>query len=333
MCDWSIKPMLRSSFFSALVALLATDTVFASDNGLPELTSVQVVSSLDGRLQTIRYWAPDAASTQPTTLFVFLHSWSSDGSQDNSKWQRQAVDRGWIYVHPDFRGANNSPQACGSKFARQDVLDSIDFAKKTFNVDSTRIYLAGVSGGGHMAMLMAGHHPDRFSGVSAWVGISDIGEWYRFHSKDGKPQKYAQMILKCFGEPPGHSPTIDADYVDRSPLFHLNRVNDLPVDIFAGVNDGHTGSVPVSQSLLAFNRIAAANQDTVIDQAEIQQLVKDRKLVAPKESDLEADTLLGRKIFLRRTSKNSRVTIFDGGHESLPDAACDWLDRHQRTTE
>ena len=228
---------------------------------------------------------------------------------------------------------NNTPKACGSPLARQDILDAIDFASITFNVDSSRIYLAGVSGGGHMAMLMAGHHPKRFSAVSAWVGISDVGEWYKFHLKDGKPQKYAQMILKCFGEPPGTSKQIDADYQDRSPVFHLHNVRDLPVDIYAGVNDGHTGSVPVNQSLDAYNMIAEGNRCPVISPNEIEELWNDRKLSDPDRSDKEVDALLGRQIYLRRTARTSRVTIFEGGHESIPEAACEWLSVHERLTK
>lgn len=97
-----------------------------------------------------------------TALFVFLHSWSSDYTQDNEKWLRACAERGWIWLHPNFRGINQSPQACGSKFARQDILDAIDHACTLWQVDRERIYLAGVSGGGHMSLLMAGHHPDRF---------------------------------------------------------------------------------------------------------------------------------------------------------------------------
>ncbi|MCP4508136.1 MAG: prolyl oligopeptidase family serine peptidase, partial [Fuerstiella sp.] len=297
---------------------------------LPSLTEVNIFSTLDGESQPVLYWAPDSATQQPTVLFVFLHSWSSDYKQDNSKWQREAVKRGWIYLHANFRGANRSPKACGSRYARQDILDAMDFAGRTFNVDQSRVYLAGVSGGGHMSMLMAGHHPDRFSAVSAWVGISDLSAWYRFHVKDGVPQRYAQMILKSFGQPPGTDAATDAEYRDRSPLFHMHQVGDLPVDIHAGVNDGHTGSVPVRHSLQAFNEIARAHGSGLVTAAEMEMLWMDRQLTNPGPSDTAEDSSYGRKIFLRRTSRQSRVTIFDGGHESLTVPACDWLAKHRR---
>ncbi len=320
--------MTRTLFlcFAGLLPVIPS----AAGEDLPSLTEVQVVSTLDGKSQPVLYWAPESATRQPTVLFVFLHSWSSDYKQDNSKWQREAVKRGWIYLHANFRGANNSPQACGSRFARRDILDAMDFATQRFNVDGSRVYLAGVSGGGHMAMLMAGHHPDRFSAVSAWVGISDLSEWYRFHLKDGKPQKYAQMILKSFGGPPGEDAMTDAEYRDRSPLFHMHRVGNLPVDIHAGVNDGHTGSVPVRHSLSAFNEIARRHGSEPVTEAEMEALWTARQLTDPKPSDTAEDPSYGRKIFLRRMSAQSRVTIFDGGHESLVAPACDWLAEHQR---
>lgn len=318
----SRKTQIRAA--AGLVLLTLSAATIAQDP-LPPLQLATTKSSLDGVSQAVTYWAPDNATKVPTPLFVFLHSWSSGYEQDNSKWQKEAVDRGWIYIHPDFRGRNSSPKACGSKFARQDVLDAIQMARNRFNVDTSRIYLAGVSGGGHMAMLMAGHHPEQFSAVSAWVGISDLAEWYEFHMKDGKPQKYARMILECFGKPPKTSDVVDADYRDRSPLFHMQNIGDLPIDIYTGVNDGHTGSVPVSHSIRAFNRLAKAHGNPQVTESEINQLLTNRKLSAPQPTDLQDEPTLGRKIFLRRESRNSRVTVFDGGHESITTAACEWL--------
>ena len=297
---------------------------------LPKFDSAKTISPLDGEEQSLLYWAPDGASESATPLFVFLHSWSSDYLQDNTKWFVECERRKWIWVHPDFRGVNQSPKACGSEFARQDILDAIRFARDTWKVDDERIYLAGVSGGGHMSLLMAGHHPEQFSAVSSWVGPNDLADWHRFHVKDGKPQKYAQMIEASLGGPPGASQAIDDDYRDRSPVFQLSRVADLPVSIWAGVKDGHTGSVPISHSLRAFNTIASAHGTSQITQQEIEALSVRMRLPNPTESDSAEDLTLGRKIQLRRTSGRSVVTIFEGGHESVPEAAFAWLEQQRR---
>ena len=302
---------------------------------LPPVPKLQVTdyrTSLDGSPQKLRFWAPEGAKKTPTPLYVHLHSWSGDYRQNNGPWFQQAAARGWVIIHPDFRGPNRRPEACGSQLARQDVLDAIDWAIREYSIDETRIYLAGASGGGHMSMLMAAYYPDRFSAVSAWVGISDLAAWYRFHSRDGKPARYAQMTAASCGGAPGDSPTVDAEYRARSPLFHLPRAVNLPLDLAAGVNDGHTGSVPVRHSLLAFNAIAAAQQAETISDAEIEQISTSRKLTEPRPGDIAEDPVYNREILLRRTAGKARVTIFQGGHEGLPAAAIAFLASHHRQT-
>ena len=292
---------------------------------VPATQTGETISALDGERQPLLHWAPATAADKPTPMLVFLHSWSSDYTQDNSKWLKLCAERNWIWLHPNFRGVNQSPKACGSRYARQDVLDSIAFARSRWNVDPQRIYLAGVSGGGHMALLLAGHHPEEFSAVSAWVGPTDLAEWYRFHTTNGKPQKYAVMIEKSLGGAPGTSSAIDAEYRDRSSVFHLQRVADLPVSIWAGVEDGHTGSVPIRHSLTAFNAIAGAHGDPLISETEMRELSTLKRLSSPLTSDRERDQTPGKSIFLRRYSGESMITIFDGGHESHPDVAFEWL--------
>ena len=315
---------------SITVCLLVTAPVAADD--LPPLSEISVTSSLDGSRQPSRTWIPKRASQRPTPLFVYLHSWSGDYRQDNSAWLKQAVARGWIFLHPNFRGRNDTPAACGSKLARADILDAIDWVADKYQVDPSRIYLAGSSGGGHMAMLMAGHHPRRFSAVSAWVGISDLGEWYRFHLKDGQPQNYARMILKSLGGPPGTSKPIDLQYRDRSPASVLNRAADVPLDLCAGVHDGKTGSVPIHHTLKAWNIVARARKAKVISDTEMDQLWTAGRLKVPGQGENLKDNEFGRLIHLRRRSGPSRVTIFEGGHEGLSAPASAWLARQKRLT-
>lgn len=335
---------MRRSLLAAVATTLAgpsfdgltgSNVIGAEPTEVPawqDLREVTLASSLDGEPQTVKWWAPAEESARARPLFVFLHSWSGDYRQDNTRWLRHAARNGWVFVHPDFRGPNRSPKACGSRWARRDILDAIDFAAERLSIDRSRIYLAGSSGGGHMAMLMAGRHPDRFSAVSAWVGISDLVEWHDFHTVDGKPQNYARMIRRSLGGPPGTSGEIDAEYRDRSAIHFLHRIGDLPLDLAAGVRDGKSGSVPIRHTLRAFNVVARSHGNEPIPEDTITTLWENGRLDAPRLSDVEADPTYDREIYLRRHSENARVTIFDGGHESLPDAACAWLARQQRPT-
>jgi poly(3-hydroxybutyrate) depolymerase len=322
---------LRTLITLSIVANIATADEKTAPSA-PQLRDITVASSLDGTKQHSMLWTPESATSQATPLYVHLHSWSGGYKQDNSAWLKEAASRGWIFLHPDFRGRNDRPQACGSKFARQDILDAISHIIAKYKVEERRVYLAGVSGGGHMTMLMSAYYPERFSATSAWVGISDLAEWYRFHTPDGKRGRYAQMTFQSCGGAPGDSDKADAAYHARSPLFYLHRVGDLPIDLNAGVNDGHTGSVPIAHTLKAFNAIAKAGQHARVSETEIVQLSKARRLTKPGKTDTGMDPLYGREIRLRRVAGKARVTIFDGGHEGIAKAGMAWLEKHQRET-
>lgn len=316
----------------ALLATLLLGSSFTLAADLPTLDETRVISTLDDKEQPVRFWAPSEATKQPTPILVSLHTWSSDYTQDRSRWLSEAYDRGWIYIQPNFRGANNHPEACGSPLARQDILDALDWAIDKYPVDPHRVYLAGVSGGGHMSLLMAARHPERFSAVSAWVGITDLAEWYRFHTKDGEPGRYAQMVAASCGGVPGESKEVDHQYHDRSSIHFLQEAVGLPLDINAGVKDGKTGSVPIHHSLRAFNVLAKAGGHPTIPDAIMDELWEQERLSSPQPSDQAVDPTYEKAILLRRSADAARVTIFDGGHEALPSAACDWLAKQSRPT-
>ena len=68
-----------------------------------------------------------------------------------------------------------------------------------------------------------------------------------------------------------------------------------------------------------------------ITEQEMTQLGRrNGRLDKPRPSDQVEDSILGRKIYLRRMAGKSRVTIFEGGHEGIAAAAVNWLERHAK---
>jgi dipeptidyl aminopeptidase/acylaminoacyl peptidase len=289
-------------------------------------TKVVIISSLDGAEQPCYVVLPDNHDkAKPAPLLVSLHSWSADLEQRKPLLEKLAGQRGWICLFPNFRGANDDPLACGSLAAQQDILDAVDWAKRYYKIDSRRVYLTGVSGGGHMTMLMAGCHPEVWTAASAWVGISDLASWYAKHESD----RYGAMMRKVCGGAPGDSAAVDKQYRLRSPLTHLHRAAKVALDISAGVHDGHTGSVPVRHALDAFNAIAKAAGGKQIPAAQIAEISRrNGHLEAPLPSDRAVDPSFARQIHLRRQAGRARVTIFEGGHEGIETAAIAWLEKH-----
>jgi len=307
-----------------MLAELAIALVCVGASAPPEPLTLHIPSSVDDSSQPCLVAPSPEAGRRP--LLVLLHHWShGNDTFDSTVWRQEAAARGWHVVVPHYRGPNNRPEACASPLARQDVLDAAAHVCAHYTVDRSRIYLAGESGGGHMAMVMAAHAPRVWAAVSAWCGISDLAAWHR-ESKAAN-RKYYQDIEAVVGGPPGSSLEVDAQLRYRSPVHHLARAKDLPVDISTGIHDGHTGSVPVHHTIDAFNVLAAARGEATVSAEEIGLLAQEE----PLPTDEEQDAAYGRAIHLRRHAGPSRVTIFEGGHEGIAAAGCAWLAHHQKT--
>ena len=287
---------------------------------------ILVTSSIDQTQQPSYLILPDGFDKNgpPVPLLVCLHTWSGNVEQRRTETELECGKRGWFFLFPHFRGPNNTPDGCGSPKAQRDILDAVDWVLERYPIDEKRIYLTGASGGGHMSMLMAGRYPDRWTAVSAWVGISDLAAWHAKHAKTN----YGKMLRASCGGAPGESAEIDEQYRARSPKTWLHQAVDVPLDLAAGVHDGHKGSVPIRHTIEAFNVVAKALGEAVVSEEEILQLSRtDGRLDDPKSGDTVEDAVFGRAIYLRRKAGKARVTIFEGGHEGISAAALDWLSR------
>ena len=321
--------MVRLDLHVLCFALVLAGTALAAWEGACEVT---IKSTADGAEQKAMFFVPPVARPDggtPTPLLVALHTWSSHYKQDTGgAYLKQCTARKWVMIHPHFRGPNWTPQGCASDLAVQDILDAVEYAKKHACVDGHRITLVGASGGGHMALVMAHRAPRLWAGVSSWVPISDLAAWHR-ECKAAKRGYYKHIEAACGGPP---SPATEAEYRKRSPLFHLAAAKGLPLDINAGIHDGHTGSVPVSHTLRAFNVVADANgcPDQKLADADIASMVANRKVPAGLAYKGEQPKGRRHKVLLRRTAGPARVTLFEGGHEIDYAAAIAWLAEQRR---
>jgi len=317
--------MVRVSIIASLLPFFAPGLHAQVLKGWqPTIQQISIRSSADHTEQPFLTWSPEVKEPRP--LLVGLHTWGGDYTQaaNGRVYAQWCMDRGWHFVYPNFRGPNNTPAAMGSDLAVQDIVDTVEHMKKTQPVDASRIYLIGVSGGGHMSLLMAGRHPEIWAGVSAWCGISDIATWHADHTRDGKPTKYARDIELALGGAPTDARLQEA--VKRSPLTHLAKAKDVPLDINHGIHDGRLGSVPFRHSLLAFNQAASEPlpADEILSYYETQQ--RPAAWAAPVADPLyDVNAVLFRKI-----SGQARITLFEGGHEILYTPSLNWLALQQK---
>ncbi|MDA3787742.1 MAG: prolyl oligopeptidase family serine peptidase [Desulfobacula sp.] len=278
--------------------------------GWPEgFSLVTISSSADGTDQAAYFLRAQFGLPKP--LVVSLHTWSGDYSQ-NDPLAQMSKDARWNYIHPNFRGPNWTVDACLSEKVIADIDDAIQYAIDNGNVDIGNTFVVGASGGGYVTLGTYLKTRHRVRAFLSWVPISDLSAWY--YQSLNSNSKYAKDILKC---------TSDGTVLNerearlRSPLFW--NVPEKPksrLEIYVGINDGYTGSVPISHSILFYNRIAQllGNQGYLVSQDEIVKLLT-RGI--GHRSDL--GVLGDRRIYFRRGTDRLSLTVFDGGHEMLPD--------------
>lgn len=326
--------MMRTAIAIACAAMTATAGSNASRDKKAEPFGddllVQVKSSLDGTMQPCWFWAPDKAKDEAVPLIVGLHTWSySHKAKGNYvPTLEYARKRGWAFVGPNFRGPNSTPPACGGDAAVQDIVDAVNYAKGRVKIDSKRIYIIGGSGGGHMTLLMAGRHPEIWAGCVAFCPITDLARWHADSvlKHPGRSGRYAQMMEKACGGDPSAKPE---EYRRRSPLTWLENAAkaDVPVYIATGIHDGWKGSVPVGHSFRAYN--ALADEKDRLPESDIKAIEDSRKIPPALARGDVTDPFYGagNRIHLRRTSKNVRMTLFEGGHAGNYPAGLDFLSR------
>lgn len=288
-----------------------------------EVREIHYRSAGDDSDQPAMYYS---SGSRGRPLLVALHGWSSDHNLVARPYGDWCIDQDWVLMYPGFRGPNDRPEACGSELVVADILGTVAYARQAAGIDESHVYLMGGSGGGHLAMLMAGRAPQVWAGVSAWVGISDIQQWYYEMLK--AERGYATMTAQVCGGVPEPGSAAEEQCRLRSPLTYLPAAGALPLDIAAGIHDGHTGSVPISHSFQPFNRLAQPQDRVRDEQIRIfveQERVPDELVAAVDDPDYGE-----RQVLFRRQSNRVRITIFEGGHEIIYEPALHWLSKQRR---
>ena len=187
-----------------------------------------------------------AVSEQKRPLLVGLHSWSFGRINQKDVLLPWAEKYNLHLLLPEFRGPNltDNPDktlACGSEYAMQDIKDAIDWAIQEENADPDHVFLYGGSGGGHMALMMAGFYPDCFAAIAAFVPITDLEKWA------GENAHYRPHILACCSAD-------ETEMAKRSPMSYIDNIAKANVKIFHGKYDP---VVPYTHSTALFEAISS----------------------------------------------------------------------------
>ncbi len=213
------------------------------------MKEILVTSSLDHTPQPCLF---HAAKESKRPLLVGLHTWSHDRHNQISNMLPYAEKLDFHLLLPEFRGSNlksnpNCEKACGSELAKQDIADAIEAVSEQYDIDQDNIFVLGLSGGGHMALLMAGYRPKLFKWVGAFVPICDLYQWTRENIG------YSEHVVACCGS--------KEQMLMRSPIAYIDNIAQANVKIFHGKYDP---VVPYTQSVEFYKALTLKYPDAKV---------------------------------------------------------------------
>jgi len=129
-----------------------------------------------------KLYVPAQISASPPPLVVMLHgcTQSADDFAVGTRMNRLADEHGFLVVYPE-QSTSANPSKCWNWFKAQDQLrDSgepsliagiVREVAAQHGIDTRRIFVAGLSAGAAMAVILGETYPELFSGVGAHSGL------------------------------------------------------------------------------------------------------------------------------------------------------------------
>ena len=160
---------------------------------------------------TYPFWinVPEKESTEKQPILIFLHGKSLSGT-DLNRVRRygvlRAMDKG-----RKIPAIVVAPQLAKGSWNPDNVLEVLEYVKKNYNVDESRIYVCGMSLGGYGTLHFAGKYADKITAAVAICGGGNVSDgcklgtiplWIQHGDKDyivpvSESQKVVNAIRKC----------------------------------------------------------------------------------------------------------------------------------------
>jgi predicted peptidase len=161
------QKVLLTVLFYVLLATIQAQTIFSEvhkENQYPFLLSIP----------------PDSVDSQgPSPLLVFLHGRSLSGS-DLTMVKKYGVLHEMEKKGRFVPGYVIGPQVKkGESWNPDKILQLVEYMIRNYNIDSSRIYIAGMSLGGYGTLHFAGKYPQRVTAAVALCGGGDVRDGCR----------------------------------------------------------------------------------------------------------------------------------------------------------
>jgi pimeloyl-ACP methyl ester carboxylesterase len=124
-------------------------------------------ASLTGSAVTWYEFVPDSIKKQPTAkvpLVIVAHGLCGDpiDQAESTGWVNKAAEKGFIVISPAYTPPNAMADWAATEAL---ILKLVDYAKATYPIDASRVYLAGYSMGGMTSSIVGLKNPSMFAAI------------------------------------------------------------------------------------------------------------------------------------------------------------------------
>jgi poly(hydroxyalkanoate) depolymerase family esterase len=171
-------------------------------------------------------------SSRSYPLYVMLHGCTQDASQfaTGTKMNTLADEKGFLVLYPEQTSSSNSNK-CWNWFeaAHQSrgsgepaiIAGMVNSIKNDYSIQNEKVYVAGLSAGAAMSVIMGATYPDLFSGIGVGSGLeykaasSMTGAFTAMSNGGPNPSTQGRLAYQAMG----------------------SRASALPVIVFHGTSD------------------------------------------------------------------------------------------------
>jgi len=228
----------QRNFERDITAKAATDSIYAArSRGVMEFTKIKYRSKAGDMDVPAYLFAPlNKRGARGHAAMVWVHGGvHGDWSQVMFPFVKEAVQKGYVIVAPDYRGSNGYGAAhynaidYGGKEV-DDVMGAYDYLKTLPYVDGDRVGVMGWSHGGFIASHLVMRETTPFKAAAAIVPVTNLV--FRLGYKGPGYQRSFSTQQSLRGLP--HEKR--EEYIRRSPLYQVEKLN-VPILVHVATND------------------------------------------------------------------------------------------------
>jgi dipeptidyl aminopeptidase/acylaminoacyl peptidase len=255
----------KGNYEQQLAQKRRTDSIFtARSAGVMEFRKVTYPSRVDGMTIPAYVFAPlQKRGTGGHPAMVWVHG-GVHGDMDELylPFIREAVQRGYVIVAPDYRGSTGHGKAhyeaidYGGKEI-DDVISAVDFLKTLPYVDMNRLGLMGWSHGGFITAHTLFRDDNPFKAGAAIVPVTNLV--FRLSYKGPGYQRSYAAEEGIQGLPFEKR----EEYIRRSPVFHASNLK-VPILVHVATNDEDVNFVEDQQMVYTLRALKPDLAETKI---------------------------------------------------------------------